>query len=56
MVLGPRMASLLFWALKSLSSCFGLKKGKMVLMYKKIPMGGMVDMSLYEVVSRRLYP
>jgi len=25
-------------------------------MYKKLPMGGAVYMSLYEVYSRRLYP
>ena len=35
---------------------FGPKTGKMALMYNKQPMVGVVYMSLYNVVSRRLYP
>ena len=67
MVLIPGIASLVFWALKSLPSCFGpLNRFPHVLgpeiafywelLYKKLPIGGVVYMALYGIESRWLYP
>ena len=59
MFLGPGIASLMFWALKSLR-CPGVLGTKIAfyweLMYKNPPMGAVVYMALYGVGFRRLYP
>ena len=55
----PEIASLVFWALKSLR-CPSVLGPKIAfyweLMYKKLPIGGVVYMALYGIESRRLYP
>ena len=58
-VLGPRIAFLMFWALKSLHcpTVLGPKIAfYLELLYKKLPKGGVVYMALYGIESRRLYP
>ena len=59
MVLGPGFASLVFWALKLLC-CPSVLGPKITfyweLLYKKLPIGGVVYMTLYGIESRRLYP
>ena len=59
MVLGPGIASLVFWALKSLRCPSVL--GPTIAFYwellnKKLPKGGVVYMALHGIESRRLYP
>ena len=56
-VLGPKIASLVFWALKSLLLCdFWAQNRQDGAHVQKNTNGGVVYMSLYKVVSRRLYP
>ena len=54
-VLGPGIAFLVFWALKSLR-CPSVLGPNWELLYKKIPMGVVVYMALYGINSRGLYP
>jgi len=57
MALGPGIASLVFWTLKSLH-CARFLGPKIAcywgLLYKKLPMGAVVDMALYGIDSRPL--
>ena len=56
---GPWNASLMFWALKSLHSPTVLSPKIAFyweLLYKKLPIVGVVYMALYGIESRRLYP
>ena len=59
MVLGPGIAFLMFWALKLLHwpTVLGPKIAfYWELLYKKLPIGGVVYMALYCIEYRRLYP
>ena len=59
MVLGHEIASLVLWALKLLRFPSVLRPKIAFyweLLYKKLPIGGVVYMARYAIESRRLYP